>query len=122
MANILLVEDDASARDMIERTLHGEGHSVTAVGNGGEALEEAERSSFDLVVSDVSMPEVDGVTMAETLLKANSRQPLILMSAIADELARASSLSGESVRVLSKPISLDKLRAEVRAVLGDQQS
>ena len=119
MAKILLVEDDVNARDMLERTLRGEGHDVTAVGNGGEALEEAEKTSFDLVVSDVSMPEVDGVTMAETLLQADPRLPLILMSAIADELARASSLPGNSVRVLGKPVSLDQMRAEVKAALGD---
>ena len=118
MAKILLVGDDTSAREMLERTLRGEGYDVTAVGNGGEALEEAEKTVFDLVVSDVSMPEVDGVTMAETLLKVNPQLPLILMSAIADELARASSLPGQTVRVLSKPVSLDQIRTEVKAALG----
>lgn len=118
MASILLVEDDTNTRDMLQRTLVSDGHEVTAVGDGSEALQQAARTSYELVVSDISMPELDGVTMAETLLTANPQLPVILMSAISDELARASSLPGNSVRVISKPVSLDHIRAEVKSALA----
>ena len=117
MAKILLVEDDAAARDMLQHALANNGHEVTAAGDGQEVLDGGLAAGVDIVVSDISMPGVDGITMAEALLSQQPALPLILMSAIADELQRAQNLRGK-VRVIGKPVTLDQLKSEIAGLLG----
>lgn len=118
MARILLVEDDASTRDMLARALTADGHAVTTAGDGREALDTASATDIDVVVSDISMPEIDGITLVETLLAQREDLPVVLMSALVDELHRAQSLSGQYVRVIGKPVTLEQIRTEVSAALG----
>ena len=118
MAKILLVDDDAAARDMIQHALTSDGHNVTAAGDGQDVLDGGMASGVDVVVSDISMLGVDGITMAETLLAQRPDLPLILMSAIADELQRAQNISGGKVRVIGKPVTLDQLKAEIAGLLA----
>lgn len=119
MARILLVDDDESARDVLQHALAGDGHDVVVAGDGREAIAlAASTATIDLLISDISMPEVDGISLTENLLANTPGLPVVLMSAIADELARAQAFSEESVRVLSKPVTLDQLRAEVKRALG----
>ena len=119
MARILLVDDDEAARDVLQHALEHEGHEVVVAGDGREAMDLAASSgTIDLLVSDISMPEVDGVSLAENLLAKTPGLPVVLMSAISDELARAQALSEKTVRVLSKPVTLEQLRTEVNQALG----
>jgi two-component system response regulator MprA len=66
-AALLLVDDDASIRRMLERTLSAEGYDMTAVADGGAALAGVERSMPDLIVLDVAMPGVDGLAVTHRL-------------------------------------------------------
>jgi CheY-like chemotaxis protein len=118
MANILLAEDDEAVRAMLQRALEAEGHAVVGVGDGLAAESAAAASDFALVISDISMPEPDGVTLVERL---RTRQPglrVILMSAVADELDRAQNLAGPTTRILGKPVTLERMRKEVADLLG----
>jgi CheY-like chemotaxis protein len=120
MARILLADDDAAARDLVQRALTGAGHSVTCTQDGAEALEQLQGATpaFDLLIADVLMPAVDGIAVAE---KATAQQPglrVILISGFADELDRAHHLKGKIARVVAKPVTLEEIRAAVRAVLG----
>jgi hypothetical protein len=65
MATILVVDDDAAMRSMIARALTGDGHAVTEAGDGEAALEVLGKSAFALLVTDVQMPGMDGLTLAE---------------------------------------------------------
>ena len=67
MANILAVDDSASMRQMVAFTLKGAGHQVTEAADGQAALDLAKRQKFDLVLSDVNMPRMDGITLAREL-------------------------------------------------------
>ncbi len=118
MAKILLVDDDAAARDMLQHALSSDGHDIIAAGDGQEVLDGGLDAGVDIVVSDISMPAVDGITLAETLLAKRSDLPLVLMSAIADELQRAQSIGGSKVRVIGKPVTLDQLKSEISGLLG----
>ena len=119
MARILLVDDDEAGRDVLQHALLGDGHDVIVAGDGREALELAAKTGdLDLLISDVSMPELDGVSLTEQLLASRPGLPVVLMSAVADELARAQALAKQTVRVLSKPLTLDQLRSEVDRALG----
>ena len=120
MARILLADDDAATRALIERALGVDGHVVTSTQDGAEALERLEASgAFDLLISDVQMPAVDGIALAEKGLAAQPKLKVILISGFVDELDRAEYLRKRKIaRVVAKPITLEGIRAAVRAVLG----
>ena len=118
MARILIAENEEVTRDLVRRALETDGHGVSVAADGLEALELASERAFDLVVTDVEMPNVDGVALAEALIARNPRQRIILMSAIADELGRARAMVRGNVRILSKPVTLEMIRGEVTELLG----
>ncbi|MGZ5851184.1 MAG: response regulator [Hyphomicrobium sp.] len=119
MARILLADDDAATRDLVKRALEGDGHTVQVTQDGSEALDRVKAAQlFDLLVSDVEMPLLDGVKLAE---RASALQPglrILLMSGFAEQLERAKTLKGPQVAVISKPFTLDQVRATVRKLLG----
>ncbi|MGZ5918884.1 MAG: response regulator [Hyphomicrobium sp.] len=119
MARILLADDDAATRDLVKRALEGDGHTVQVTQDGSEALDRVKAAQpFDLLVSDVEMPLLDGVKLAE---RASTLQPglrILLMSGFAEQLERAKTLKGPQVAVISKPFTLDQVRATVRKLLG----
>ncbi|HXF53276.1 MAG TPA: response regulator [Hyphomicrobiaceae bacterium] len=120
MARILLAEDDKATREVIARALEADGHSVTQSLDGQEALDRltAAPAGIDLLVSDVEMPGLDGVTLVERALAAQPRLKVLLISGFSGGLERAERLKGAGVRSVSKPFTLDALRSEVRALLG----
>lgn len=119
MAHILLVDDDAATLAVAAGALGADGHTTVTAGDGGEALErfDAGPTGFDVVVADVQMPGVDGIALAEALLASHPGLKVILMSALVGELARADQLKARGVLLLSKPYTLDTLRAAVRSIL-----
>lgn len=119
MARILLADDDAATRELVKRALEADGHSVHVTQDGAEALdcvEGAGAQKFDVLVTDVEMPLLDGVALAARALKQQLR--VLLMSGFAEQLERAKSLEGAHVAVLSKPFTLEDVRARVRKLLG----
>lgn len=122
MALILVADDDATTRDLVRRALESDGHEVVVAEDGSEALALAETRggdrAFDLVVTDVDMPNMDGVSLAEALIGRNPRQSVILMSGIADELSRARAIARGHVRLITKPVTLEKIRGEANELLG----
>ncbi len=120
MARILLADDDAATRTLVERALAVDGHVVTSTQDGAEALERLQAAgSFDLLISDVQMPAVDGIALAEKGLAVQPKLRVILISGFVDELDRAQHLKRKKVaRVVAKPITLEGIRAAVKAALG----
>ena len=118
MANILLVDDDASMRSMVARALTNDGHHVTEAEDGEMALAALAKSTdVTLLLTDVQMPGMDGLTLAT---KARAKLPtlrVILISALAQNTVETGNL-GPSVRWLAKPFTLDRIRTEVRAALA----
>ncbi len=120
MAQILLAEDDAATRDLVKRALESDGHAVTVTQDGSEALEQVKEGGlkFDLLVSDVEMPMIDGVALAERALPLQPGIRVLLMSGFAEQLDRAKELIGPHVAVISKPFTLDQVREAVRKLLA----
>jgi CheY-like chemotaxis protein len=118
MARILLADDDGATRDLVRRALATDGHSVTSTQDGSEALEKLQEApdGFDLLITDVQMPGLDGIALAEKGLAGCRQLRIILMSGFADELGRADHLKVS--RVLTKPFSLEQIRAAVKAALA----
>jgi CheY-like chemotaxis protein len=119
MARILLADDDAAARDLVQRALAGDGHDVVATHDGAEALEQLQGNGpFQLLISDVQMPAVDGIELIEKALVIAPKMRVILMSGFSGELDRAKHLRSKIASEISKPFTLDQVRAAARAALA----
>lgn len=119
MARILLADDDAAVRDLVRRALTGEGHSVHVTQDGAEALEHflADPSAVDLLVTDVDMPQLDGLGLAGQALSIKPALPIVLMSGHSDQLDRAAHLKAAQLKSIAKPFTLEQIKALVRASL-----
>jgi two-component system response regulator MprA len=116
-AAILVVDDDAPIRRMLERTLSAEGYAVETAADGGEALAAVERSTPDLVVLDVSMPGVDGLAVSRRLRAKGLAVPVLLLTARDSVPDRVAGLDAGADDYLVKPFATEELLARVRALL-----
>ena len=117
MARIMIAEDEAGVREFVTRALAIDGHEVTAVEDGLAALEALAVDRFDLLLTDIVMPGLDGIALA---LKAGSLYPdmrILLMSGYAAERQRAHNLEALVHRVVAKPFSLRDICGAVRESL-----
>lgn len=112
MIRILLAEDDDSMREYLARALERVGYSVTAVDRGTAALPWLERDRFDLLLTDIVMPEMDGIELAQ---RAAAMIPGLRVMFITGFAAVALKSGGTppNAKVLSKPFHLRELVAEV---------
>jgi two-component system cell cycle response regulator CpdR len=112
VAAILLAEDDEAVREFVKRALAYHGHNVTAVGDGGSALAALEETSYDLLLTDIVMPEMDGIELAQ---KASAIDPSIRVMFITGFAAVAlqSGRTAPEAKLLSKPFHLKDLVLEV---------
>jgi DNA-binding response OmpR family regulator len=114
---ILVVDDDAPIRRMLSRTLAAEGYAVEASPDGGDALASVERSTPDLVVLDLSMPGLDGLSVARRLRDKGLGLPILMLTARDAVPDRVAGLDSGADDYLTKPFSLAELLARVKALL-----
>ncbi|QID17263.1 sigma-54-dependent Fis family transcriptional regulator [Nitrogeniibacter mangrovi] len=112
--NLLLVEDDDALRDAVGLTLEMEGHQVTAVDGGPAALEALEHGVFNLVVSDLKMDPMDGLTLLGEIRARLPQLPVMLMTAFGDVEKAVSAMQGGACDFLLKPFEPEVLLAHVR--------
>ena len=118
MARILLAEDEPSVRAFVNRALVLRGHEVAEVGDGSEALDALQVEPFDLLLTDIVMPRIDGVALA---LKAGKEYPalrIVLMTGYAAERDRAHNLDALVHAVVSKPFTLAEICDAIDAALA----
>ena len=116
MHRILLAEDDDVMRAYLERALTAAQYDVTAVGDGLSALHLLESGTFDLLLSDIVMPEMDGIELAQHGAKVAPHTQVMFVTGFAAVSLRANDTL-PTARVLSKPFHLKDLVAQVDAVL-----
>jgi len=114
--HLLVVEDEQTLRETLIYNLKREGYEVTASGDGGEALELAREQQFDLIVLDVMLPTLDGLSIVR-ILRKEQRTPIILLTARSGEVDRIMGLETGADDYIVKPFSLGEFLARVRAVL-----
>jgi CheY-like chemotaxis protein len=120
MARILVIEDHADFRDTLTAMLRSADHEVESGGNGREALELLAEASFDLLVMDVLMPEIDGIEVLRALEKAPCRMPVVAISGgglLPASLALSLATALGASAVLYKPFLRQELIAAVDRVL-----
>lgn len=119
MARILLADDDAMVRDLFERVLSAGGHEVLIAQDGQEALGRAEASGpFHVLVTDVHMPGIDGISLAKALSAKQPGLKILLMSGFPEQLQRGKAEVAGHVETLTKPCSIDDIRAKIKALTG----
>ncbi len=119
-ARILLAEDDRAVRDFVRRALEMDGHDITVVHDGGEALEHvmSPLKSYDLLLADICMPVIDGIALALRLARDRPELPILLMTGYAQQRERAGDLQTVIEGVVQKPFTLEQIRERVKAVLA----
>lgn len=121
MARILLAEDDTAVRDFVRRALEMDGHDVVPVSDGGEALERALSpiEQFDLLLSDIRMPVVDGLALALQVGRDRPELPILLMTGYAEHRDQAYGLDALIKGIIQKPFTLEHIRTQVRDALEE---
>ncbi|MBN4080503.1 response regulator [Beggiatoa alba] len=120
MAKILAVDDSASMRQMVTFTLKGAGFDVAEAVDGQEALDKANTDKFDLIISDINMPNMDGLTLVSELRKLGDYKfiPILLLTT---ESAAEKKIEGKEAGAtgwIVKPFNPDQLLKTVNKVLG----
>ena len=121
-ARILVAEDDPAVRQFVSRALTHLGYEVEAVEDGLRALEVLAERSFDLLISDIVMPGLDGIALALKVTKEWPELAVMLMTAYAHERQRAHNIEELSHAVLAKPFTLEAIAATVARVLEPARS
>ena len=119
MAHVLVVEDDRHIRDLIALHLGLEGLECTLIGDGREALDRLSGTPFDLVVLDLMLPGVDGLTLCKALRRtgANTGTPVLMLTARGEESDKVLGLESGADDYLAKPFGIREFVARVRALL-----
>jgi len=115
---ILVVDDDAPLRDMLARSFSREGHTVVAVADGTSALNEAERSSFDVILLDVALGQGPaGHEVCRELRARRNVVPVIMLTALDSEADIVLGLEAGADDYVTKPFGVAELRSRIRAVM-----
>lgn len=119
MARILLVDDEEPVRGFLKRGLEIDGHRVTTAIDGADGLDRLMEAdgAFDLLLTDIRMPIMDGIGLALAAKRDYPRLVILLMTGFADQRERAKGLEAIVADVLTKPFSLADLRTTVSRVL-----
>ena len=120
MANILAADDSASMRQMVSYTLTNAGHTVVSAIDGQDALDRAKEQKFDLVLTDVNMPLMDGITLTRELraLPAYRFVPILMLTTEAGQDRKLEGKAAGATGWIVKPFNPDQLIAVVKKVLG----
>lgn len=115
---ILVAEDDGAVREFVTRALEHAGHEVVAVEDGHQALEALQRKAFDLLVTDIVMPGLDGIALALKVAKDYPDLRILMMTGYAHERQRAYNLEALIHKVLPKPFTLTDITGSVADALA----
>jgi two-component system, OmpR family, response regulator MprA len=116
-AAVLVADDDRAIRDSLARALGLAGYRVTTVSDGAAALNAISEMPPDVAVLDVSMPNVDGLTVCRVLRSERNRLPVLMLTARTETSDRVAGLDAGADDYLLKPFELDELLARLRALL-----
>ena len=120
MARILIAEDEDSLRHLVARTLSLDGHRVMTANDGAEALDllAREPGAFELLLTDIRMPVMDGIALALAAARDHPQVAILLMTGYADQRERAHGLDALIHDVIAKPFSLITIRSAINDALA----
>ena len=118
MAKIILAEDDDDMRRFLVKALEKAGHQVKSFGEGASAFEEIKQTTFDLLLTDIVMPEMDGIELARRAAELDPSLKIMFITGFAAVALHPDSKAPKDAKVLSKPFHLRDLVAEVERMLA----
>jgi len=124
MARVLIADDEDSMRQLVARAIAMDGHDITSAQDGAEALEilTSEDGAFDLLLTDIQMPVMDGIALALTAARDFPELMILLMTGFADQRERASNLNAIVHDVVTKPFSVADIRTAVADALAAKKA
>ncbi|MBI3769096.1 MAG: sigma-54-dependent Fis family transcriptional regulator [Deltaproteobacteria bacterium] len=120
-AQLLVIDDDAVTRELLTEVLQSEGYLVAACDSGPRALERAEHEHFDLAVTDVRMPEMDGIAVTRALKARDPAIQVIVMTAFGSVETAVEAIRHGAFDYVSKPMNLEEIKSTVRRALGERR-
>jgi two-component system, cell cycle response regulator CpdR len=120
MPRVLIADDEDSMRTLVARAIAMDGHDIVTAQDGAEALEilTREDGAFDLLLTDIQMPIMDGIALALSAARDFPGLTILLMTGFADQRERASNLSAIAHDVITKPFSVADIRTAVADALS----
>jgi two-component system cell cycle response regulator CpdR len=118
MATIILAEDDDDMRRFLVKALEKAGHSVRSFAEGASAFEEIKQANFDLLLTDIVMPEMDGIELARRAAELDPSLKIMFITGFAAVALHPDSRAPKDAKVLSKPFHLRDLVAEVDRMMA----
>ena len=115
--SILLVEDEENLQEALKLNLELEGYEVSVAGDGAIALAMVSKEHFDLIVLDVMLPEVDGITVCETIRLKNNDVPVLMLSAKSSSAEKVLGLKKGADDYMAKPFNLDELLLRIEKLI-----
>ncbi|PKU21380.1 response regulator [Telmatospirillum siberiense] len=117
---VLTVDDSASMRQLVKLTLGGAGYTVVEATDGADGLDRARSAAVDLVVTDLNMPRMDGISLIKELRKLPSYKgvPILLLTTESDDDRKKEARAAGATGWITKPFNQDQLLGVVRKVLG----
>ena len=110
MSKILVVDDELSMRDFLAIMLKKEGHEIVTAENGGDALKAIQTEIFDLVITDVKMPGIDGIEVLKTIKELSSETVVIMVTAFATAETAVEAMKLGAYDYIIKPFKIDELK------------
>lgn len=117
MAQILIVDDEPVVRSALRRVLEHAGHAVTSASGGYEAIRRLDAGLYDAVLTDIQMPEGDGLEVLLHAKQHHPRIPVITMSGVEEGPLLEAAIGLGARATLTKPFGVDELHAALRAIL-----
>jgi two-component system, cell cycle response regulator CpdR len=124
MPRLLIVDDEDAMRTLVARAIAMDGHEIVTAADGAEALEILSngQNAFDLLLTDIQMPVMDGIALALTAARDLPDLTILLMTGFADQRERASGLNAIAHDVITKPFSVADIRSEVADALAARKA
>src|SRR5580692_1663434 len=117
-ASVLVAEDNPAVREFIVRSLLSAGYKITAVADGQQALDILAREKFDVLVTDIVMPNLDGIALALKAVRLFPDLRIVMISGYAQERMRAHNLDALVHRIIAKPFSLEEICGAVKDAIA----
>jgi two-component system, cell cycle response regulator CpdR len=123
MPRVLIADDEDSMRSLVARAIAMDGHETVTAQDGAEALEilTREGGTFDLLLTDIQMPIMDGIALALAAARDFPNLTILLMTGFADQRERASNLNAIAHDVITKPFSVADIRTAVADALASRK-
>ncbi len=119
---ILVVDDEESIRSLVAKLLSKLGHSCVTAMDGVDALDRMKKNRIDGVITDIKMPNLDGVALTREILKRFPELPIMVMTAFDEEYSAGSAISAGAREFIKKPFSLDEFFVQFRKLMSDSET